>query len=114
MEMLKLKEKVMALTDEQIKEIYSYTSKISMDTIEELAYSLLRICLTAEKGELKNELGRVIFHLQKTERLNTRIGLEKLLDGALKVNPGKVFELLESSEPDAQELAKDIKAILKE
>ncbi|MFX1411549.1 MAG: hypothetical protein ACFFA6_14450 [Promethearchaeota archaeon] len=114
MEMLKLQEKVKALTDEQIKEIYSCASKVSMDTIEELAHSLLRICLTAEKGELKNELGRVIFHLQKTERLNTRIGLEKLLDGALKVNAEKVFKLLESSEPDAQDLAKDIKAFLKE
>ncbi|MFX0042001.1 MAG: hypothetical protein ACFE8L_03725 [Candidatus Hodarchaeota archaeon] len=113
MEMLKIQEKVMALTDEQIKEIYSYTSKLSLDTIEDLAYDLLKICLTAEKGELKNELGRIIFHLQKTERLNTRIGLEKLLDGALRVNAEKVFKLLGSSEPDAQELLKEIKGILK-
>lgn len=113
MEILKIQEKVMALTDDQIKEIYSQASKVSMETIEYLVHSLLRICLTAEKGELKNELGRVIFHLQKNERLNTRIGLEKLLDGALRVNAEKVIKLLESSEPDAQALAKDIKAILK-
>jgi hypothetical protein len=114
MEMLKIQEKVMTLTDGQIKEIYSYASKLSMDTIEDLAHDLLKICLTAEKGELKNELGRVIFHLQKTERLNTRIGLEKVLDGALRVNAEKVFKVLESSEPDAQALANDIKGILKE
>lgn len=114
MEMLKIQEKVMALTDEQVKEAYSLASKVSMDTIEDLTPGLLKICLTAEKGELKNELGRVIFHLQKNERLSTRIGLEKLLDGALRVNAEKVFKLLESSEPDAQGLAKDIKGILKE
>ena len=114
MEMLKIKEKVMALTDEQIKEIYLYATKVSMDTIEDLTPGLLKICLTAEKGELKNELGRVIFHLQKNERLYTRIGLEKLLDGALRVNAEKVFKLLESSEPDAQALVEDIKGILKE
>ena len=55
----------------------------------------------------------VIFHLQKTERLSTRIGVQKLLEGALKVNAGEVFKLLETSEPDAKELAQEVKTILK-
>ena len=111
---LKLQEKVMILTDNQIKEMYLSASKVSMDTIEELSPALLRICLNAESGVLKDELGRVIFHLQKTERLNTRIGLEKLLHGAMKVNAEEVFKLLEDSEPDAKDLALRLKEILNE
>jgi hypothetical protein len=113
MEMLKIQEKVMTLSDEELKDIYSLTSKLNMESIEELAPALFRICLNAEKGELKNELGRVIFHLQKTERLSTRIGVQKLLEGALKVNAAEAFKLLETSEPDAKELAQEIKAMLK-
>jgi len=110
MSMLKIQEKVMALSDEKLKEEYSLASKVSLDAIEELCPALLNICLNAKGDVLKNELGRVIFHLQKTERINTRIGLEKLLHGALKVNAEKVFNLLEDSEE--QDLAKQIKVLL--
>ncbi|MHA1195068.1 MAG: hypothetical protein ACTSRH_03615 [Promethearchaeota archaeon] len=113
MEILKIQEKILNLSDDQIKNIYNLASKVSLETIEELAPALLRICLNAE-GALKDELGRVIFHLQKTERLNTRIGLEKLLYGALKVNPQEVFNLLESSEADAKELSKKLKEMFKD
>jgi hypothetical protein len=112
MSLLKLQEKILSLSDEQIREIYTFASKVSLDTIEELAPALLRICLESE-GTLKDELGRVIFHLQKIERLNTRIGLEKLLHGSLRVNAEETFKLLEDSEKDAKELASEIKAILK-
>ncbi|MFX1589815.1 MAG: hypothetical protein ACFFC1_16845, partial [Promethearchaeota archaeon] len=95
---LELQEKVKTISDEQLKELYSLASKVSLDAIEELCPALLNICLNAEGGVLKNELGRVIFHLQKLERLNTRIGLEKLLHGALMVNAEEVFKLLEEAE----------------
>ena len=114
MSVLKLEEKVINLPDEKIKEMYSLASKISIDTIEELSPALLRICLNAEGGVLKDELGRVIFLLKKTERLNTRIGFEKTLHGALKVNAEEVFKLLEDSEPDAKDLAKELKELLNE
>ncbi|MFX0058870.1 MAG: hypothetical protein ACFE85_00685 [Candidatus Hodarchaeota archaeon] len=110
MSMLELQEKVMAISDEQLKELYSLASKVSLDAIEEICPALLDICLSAEGGVLKNELGRVIFHLQKTERLNTRIGLEKLLHGSLRVNAEATFKLLEEAEE--QELAKNIKELL--
>jgi len=58
------------------------------------------------------QLGMVIFHLQKNERINTVIGLQKLLDAALIVNPVELFKILESSEADAQELSRKIKSIL--
>jgi uncharacterized protein YutE (UPF0331/DUF86 family) len=112
MEMLEIKQKIENLSDEKLTELYSLASEVSMDTIEELCPALLRICLEAEGNSLKNQLGMVIFHLQKNERLNTRIGLEKLLHGALKVDPKEVFKLLESSEPDAKELSKRIKQLL--
>jgi len=110
MELEKIQEKVMTLSDEKLKELYSLANHVSMDTIEEICPILLRICLTAENNVLKNELGQVIFHLQKNERLNTRLGLQKLLHGALKVNPEEVFKLLESAEE--RELSEKIKAIL--
>jgi len=113
MSMLKLQEKISLLPDEKVREVYALASKLSLDTIEELAPSLLRICLASE-GKLKNELGRVIFHLQKTERLNTRIGVEKLLHGALKVNAEATFKLLEDSDDDAKNLSNEIKSLLQE
>ena len=111
--MLKLQEKISLLPDEKVREVYALASKLSLDSIEELAPSLLRICL-ASAGKLKNELGRVIFHLQKTERLNTRIGVEKLLHGALKVNAEDTFKLLEDSDDDAKNLSNEIKNLLQE
>jgi hypothetical protein len=54
----------------------------------------------------------VFFHLQKNERINTVIGLQKLIDAALIVNPEGLFKILESADEGAQELAKKIKSIL--
>jgi hypothetical protein len=61
---------------------------------------------------VENQLGMVIFHLQKNERINTVIRLQKLLDAALIVNPEEMFKILESADEGAQELAKKIKSIL--
>ena len=112
MEILKLQEKVLSLSDEKMSEVYSLSSHMSLDSIEELAPSLLNICLESG-GQLKNELGRVIFHLQKTERINTRIGFEKLLHGSLRVNAEETFKLLENSEQDAKDLSNELKKLLK-
>jgi hypothetical protein len=112
MEILKLQEKIVNLTDEQINIIYSFASRVTQESIDELAPILLETCLKAESGVLKNELGRVIFHLQNTERLNTRIGFEKLLHGALKVDIKEVFKVLESGASDAKDLVGRIKSVL--
>ena len=74
--------------------------------------ALLNIALESEKGALKNQLGNVIFHLQKNERIETVIGLQKLIAAALIVNPEALYKILEESDEDAQELAKKIKAVL--
>jgi hypothetical protein len=111
-EILKLQEKVLNLTDEQINNVYSFASRVTQETIDEMAPILLDICLEAEGGILKNELGRVIFHLQKTERLNTRIGFEKLLHGALRVDAKDTFKILESGASDAKDLVERIKSVL--
>jgi len=108
----KIEEKVEQLTDGQKSEIYEYARRVSRETLEEVCPALLRLALNSEKGKLKNQLGMVIFHLQKNERINTVIGLQKLLDAALIVAPEELFKILESSEADAQELAKNIKSIL--
>ncbi len=74
--------------------------------------ALLNLALESERGVLKNQLGRVVFHLQKNERINTVIGLQKLIDAALIVNTEELFKILEESDEDAQELAKNIKKVL--
>ena len=110
--MLELQEKMLSLSDDRLSSIYSYASRVTQESIDELSPSLLDICLEAESDELKNELGRVIFQLQKTERLNTRIGFEKLLHGSLRVSTKDVFKLLESGASDAKALVERIKSIL--
>ncbi len=112
MEILKLQEKILSLTDEQINSIYSFSSRVTHESIDELVPILLDLCLEAESGVLKNELGRVIFHLQKTERLNTHLGFEKLLHGALRVDVKEVFKILESAASDAKDLVGRIKSVL--
>ena len=108
----KTKEKVVGITDIQRTQIYEFARKVSKETLEEVCPALLRLALNSEKGLLKNQLGNVIFHLQKNERINTIIGLQKLLDAALLVNLEELFKILESADADAQELAKKIKSIL--
>jgi hypothetical protein len=106
----KLKEK--GITDEQRTKIYSYATKVSKSTLDEVCPFLLRIALESERGPLKNTLGQVIFHLQKNERINTLIGLQKLIDACLIVNPEEMFKVLETSDDDAKELAENIKSAL--
>ena len=108
----KLEEKVEQLTEVQRSEIYEYARRVNRETIEEVCPALLRLALESERGKLKNQLGNVIFHLQKNERINTVIGLQKLLDAALIVNPGELFKILESTDEGAKELARKIKGIL--
>ena len=112
MEILELQEKMLSLSDDRLSTIYSYASRVTQESIDELSPILLEICLNAESGILKNQLGQVIFHLQKTERLNTRIGFEKLLHGSLRVSIKDVFNLLESGASDAKVLVERIKSIL--
>ena len=111
MSMLKLQEEVQNLSDEKLTELYSLASNVSMDVIEELCPPLLNICLEAKDNALKDQLGMVIFHLQKNERISTRIGLQKLLHGALRVDAEKVFDLLNGSGKEGEELSENIKAM---
>jgi hypothetical protein len=108
----KTEEEAEGLTDVQRSQIYTYAKSVSKDTLDEVCPALLRVALDSERGVLKNQLGNVIFHLQKNDRINTVIGLQKLLDAGLMVNPDETFKILESSDADAQELAKKIKAIM--
>jgi hypothetical protein len=108
----KVEQKVEQLTEIQRNKIYDCARKVGRETIEEVCPALLRLALESEKGKLKNQLGMVIFHLQKNERINTVIGLQKLLDAALIVNREEMFKILESADEAAQELAKNIKKIL--
>ena len=100
------------ITDEQRIKIYSFSTHISKETREEVCPALYNTLLNTEKGALKNELGRVIFHLYKNDRLTTVIGLEKLIDASLMVAPEELFKILEDSEADAKELAKKIRQVL--
>ena len=106
------KVKETGITDEQRSMIYSYATKVSKETINEVCPALLRVLLNDETGALKGSLGQVIFHLQKNDRIDSLIGLQKMTEAALKVAPEEAFKILESSEDDAKELARRIKEIL--
>jgi hypothetical protein len=108
----KIEEEAQAITDSQRAQIYQFAREVSKETLEEVCPALLNIALESEKGLLKNQLGNVIFHLQKNERIETVIGLQKLIDAALIVNPEAMFKILEESDEDAQALAKNIKSVL--
>lgn len=108
----KIEEEAVRITDTQRSQIYEFARSVSKETLEEVCPALLNLALESEKGALKNQLGNVIFHLQKNERIETVIGLQKLIDAALIVNPEAMYKILEESDEDAQELAKKIKSIL--
>ena len=108
----KIEEKVEGINDTQRAQIYEFAKRVSRETLEEVCPALLRIAMDSEKGALKNQLGNVIFHLQKNERIETVIGLQKLIDAALIVNPEEMFKIFEKSDKEAQELAKKIKGVL--
>lgn len=106
------KEMEIVLTDEKRTQMYEMAQKVCTDTIDDVCPALFDVVLSSAEGRLKNELGKVIFHLQKNERLNTRIGLERLLDAGLRVNPEKTFRILENGPEDARELSRNIRNIL--
>ncbi len=108
---IKSKEQELTLTDDQRIKIYYWVSQLKKSTINEVSDEILNALLNSKHGVLKNELGRVIFHLQKNERLNSIIGMEKLVDGALIAARTELFRILESADKDAQYLAKKIKEI---
>lgn len=108
----KIEEEAEVITDSQRTQIYEMARSVSKETLEEVCPALLRLALESEKGKLKNQLGNVIFHLQKNERIETVIGLQKLIDAALIVNSEELFKILESADEDAQNLAKKIKGVL--
>lgn len=108
----KIEEKAEGITDAQRAQIYEFARGTSKETLEEVCPALLRLALESEKGALKNQLGNVIFHLQKTGRIETVIGLQKLIDAALIVAPEELYKILESADEEAQELAKKVKGVL--
>ena len=102
----KIREK--GISEEQRTEIYSITSHVSKEIREEVCPALFHVLLNSDVS-MKNELGRVIFHLQKNDRLETAIGLQKLVDASLIAAPEDMFKILEES--DAKELSKKIKSV---
>ena len=108
----KAEEKAVGLSDVQRGDIYELARRVGHETLDEVCPALLRAILNTESKLLKNQLGMVIFHLQKNERINTVIGLQKLLEASLLVSREEMFKILENADADAQVLAKKIKALL--
>jgi hypothetical protein len=108
----KIEEEAEVIADVKRSQIYEFCREVGKETLEEVCPALLNLALESERGMLKNQLGNVIFHLQKNERIETVIGLQKLVDAGLVVNPEGMFKILEESDEDAKSLAKNIKGIL--
>ena len=73
------KVKESGVTDEQRSMIYTYATKVSKETINEMCPALLRILLNDESGALKGSLGQVIFHLQKNLNRLRKIMARKVI-----------------------------------
>ena len=108
-----VEEKAVGLSEVQRSAIYELARRVSHDTLDEVCPALLRAIMATGSKLLKNQLGMVIFHLQKNDRINTIIGLQKLLEASLKVAPEELFKILESADSDAKVLAEKIKELLK-
>ena len=107
-----VEEKELGLSEVQRSKIYELARRVSHEMLDEVCPALLRTIIATDSKLLKNQLGMVIFHLQKRDRINTVIGLQKLLEAILKVAPEGLFKILESADAEAQELAQKIKALL--
>ncbi|GAB4305386.1 MAG: hypothetical protein Kow0069_01070 [Promethearchaeota archaeon] len=102
----------------QLAKILALTKLVSEDALETICSSLYDLLLEKSERRLKNMLGRYIFHLKQVDRLNTTIGLQKLLEAGLSVLPEETLTLLETlggtekvSEA-GKELAAEIREIL--
>jgi len=84
------------VSEEQRMKAYEVVNRMTNEDYEEVSPALLKMVLNSAKGALKNDLGRVLFQLQKTEQLDTKFGVEKLVEGALLVAPENLFKILES------------------
>lgn len=92
-QILKSQTKVVMTSQDLKSMVCEYMNLMKQEDIEEFCPAILNTLLSKEKGLLKNELGRIIFQLQKTEQLNSRFALEKLVEGALIAAPEDLFRL---------------------
>ena len=92
-QILKSQTKVVMASQDLKSKVCEYMNLMKQEDIEEFCPAILNTLLSKEKGLLKNELGRIIFQLQKTEQLNSRFALEKLVEGALIAAPEDLFRL---------------------
>lgn len=100
------------LTEIQKVKIFNLVRYVSKNTCERVCPEILDMLLNSEKGKLKSNLGKSIFHLQRVERLNSTIGLERLIEAGLLVDTVGLLKILESSEQDAKDLASEMREIL--
>ncbi|MHA1734204.1 MAG: hypothetical protein ACTSU5_19880 [Promethearchaeota archaeon] len=100
------------ITRPQLAKILSLTKMVSEDSIEKICPALYDMLLEKSNYQLKNMLGRYIFHLQQVDRLNTTIGLQKLLEGGLTAVPDETLAVLAETCEEGQDLAEEIKIIL--
>lgn len=107
------KQKVeITLSETEKSKIFSLVRYISKNSCDSVCPKILDLLLNSERGKLKTNLGRSIFHLQAVDRLNSTIGLERLIEAGLLVNTPGLMKILESDKQDAKDLAAEIKEIL--
>lgn len=100
------------ITRPQLAKILSLTKMVSEDALETICPKLYEMLLEKSNYRLKNMVGRYIFHLKQVDRLNTTIGLQKLIEGGLAVLPDETLEVLRSCSDEGADLAEEIKLIM--
>lgn len=110
---MKIIMEIIQITRPQLAKILSLTKMVSEDAIEKICPALYDMLLEKSNYKLKNMLGRYIFHLQQVDRLNTTIGLQKLLEGGLSILPDETLEVLRDTCEEGQDLAEEIRHVLR-
>ena len=106
-------EQKIELTKDQMIRIHQETTLIPKYDLGILSEKLYDAIIENANHKLKNHmLGRTIFHLYNLERLNTHVGIEKLVFAAIIVDPEMLYKILEEVDEDTFEIATSIRRIM--
>ena len=101
------------LTKDQMIRIHQEVTLIPKYDLGVLSEKLYDSIIENADHKLKNHLlGRTIFHLYNLERLNTYVGIEKLVFAAIIVDPELLYKNLEEIDEDTFEIAASIRRII--
>ncbi len=110
---MELSQSKVKLNDIEMQRIYDFIQLVPKYDLPELCEELYDMIIENANKVLKNHnLGRTIFHLYEIERLNTYIGLEKLVYGGIVVDSEKMIDIFGKHDIETKKVGAELKHIL--